>query len=155
MRTFLSSTLAACAALLVLGPATTAGAAPATQLRIEHATSAIYQYDPSPVGNGTLYDTVTAYTQLRHCPVGNYVLEMTLVQDGVSYPLASTALGVGEFSCTATASQPRLGMAFYGNGLHPGTALARVTVYRQADGMPVLTKGSSTVRIPAGSNNQP
>src|SRR4051794_775398 len=108
MRAFLSSTVAACAALLVLAP--TAGAAPAAQFRIEQNTGAIYQYDPSPLGDGPLYDTVAVNTQLRHCPAGNYLLEMTLVQDGVSYPLASTALGVGEFSCTDTDTDPAVAM---------------------------------------------
>jgi hypothetical protein len=154
MRAFLSSAVAASAVILSLAP-TAANAATAAGLKIDHRTSAIYQYDPSPVGDGPGYDTVTVYTQLRNCPVGNYVLEMSLVQDGVSYPLASSANGVGEFSCTATNAQPRVDMAFYGNGLHPGTALARVTVYREVDNMPVLAKGSATVRIPAGANNQP
>ena len=151
MRPFLLSTVAACVAMFMLTPAS-AGAGPATRFTIEHNTSAIYQYDPSPVGNGTLYDTVTVDTQLRQCPVGNYLLSMTLVQDGVSYPLASTALGVGEFSCTATDPGPSVSMAFYGNGLHPGAALATATVYREADGMPVLAESSRTVRIPKGWN---
>lgn len=154
MRAFLASTVAASAAILVLAP-TAVNAAPATGLKIDHKTSAIYQYDPSPVGDGPGYDTVTVYTQLSNCPVGNYVLNMTLVQDGVSYPLASSANGVGEFSCTATDAQPRVGIAFYGNGLHPGAALATVTVYREVDNMPVLATGSAAVRIPTGANNQP
>lgn len=154
MRAFLSSAVAASAAILVLAP-TAANAAPPVGLKIDHKTSAIYQYDPSPVGTGPGYDTVVVYTQLRNCPVGNYLLDMTLVQDGVSYPLASSANGVGEFSCTATNAQPRVGIAFYGNGLHPGTARATVTVYRDINNMPVLAKGSATVRVPAGANNQP
>ncbi len=151
MRAFLSSTLAA-AAILLLVPATSADAGPAARLTIERNTSAIFQYDPSPNGTGPLYDTVSVHAQLRNCPVDNYVAWITLVQDGVSYPMASTALGAGEFSCTATDAQPRLGMSFYGNGLHPGTALVTVTAYRQVDGMPVLVEGSRTVRIPAGYN---
>jgi hypothetical protein len=154
MRAFLSSTLAA-AAILLLTPAISADARPATRLTIERTTSAFYQYDGSPTGTGPLYDAVAVHAQLRNCPAGNYVLWATLVQDGVSYPVASTALGVGEFSCTATNAQPRVGMGFYGNGLHPGTALVTFTVYQQADGMPVLVEGSRTVRIPAGANNQP
>jgi hypothetical protein len=150
MRAFLSSTFAACAALFLVAPA--ADAAPATSLRIENTTSAIYQYDPSPFGGGSLYDTVSVHAQLRKCPAGYYVAWITLVQDGVSYPVASSALGVGEVTCTAGDTHPRLGMSFYGNGLHPGTALVTVTVYRQADGMPVLVKSSRTVRIPAGYN---
>jgi hypothetical protein len=150
MRAFLSSTLAACAAMLVLAPS--AGAAPKAQLVIGHSTGTIYQYDPSPAGTGPLYDTVVVHTQLRSCPVANYLLEMTLIQDGVSYPLASSANGVGEFSCTATNTRPQVGMAFYGNGLHPGTALVTATVYREVDGMPVLARSSRTVRIPAGYN---
>ena len=153
MRTFLSSTVAAFAALLVLAPTTTASAQPVPRLKIAHGTSAIYQYDPSPTGTGPLYDTVTVNVQLRGCPAGDYVLFMDLVQDGVSYPLASSALGVGEFSCTATATAPQLGMAFFGNSLHPGTAEVTATIYRQADGMPVLTQASGTVRIPAGYNH--
>jgi hypothetical protein len=150
MRALLSSTVAACAAMLVLAPS--ASAAPAAQLVIEHNTGTIYQYDPSPVGTGPDYDTVVVNTQLRSCPVGNYLLEMTLVQNGISYPLASSALGVGEFSCTATNTRPQVGMAFYGNSLHPGTALVTATVYREVDGMPVLATSSRTVRIPAGYN---
>jgi hypothetical protein len=152
MRAFLLSTVAACVALFLLTPAVAASAAPATRLKVEHSTGAIYQYDPSPVGNGPLYDTVAVDAHLRHCPAGNYVLWMTLVQDGVSYPIASTANGVGEFSCTAADTSLQLAMAFYGNGLHPGTALATVTVYQEIDGMPVVAQDSSTVRIPKGPN---
>jgi hypothetical protein len=152
VRTFLLSTVAACVALSVLTPTVAAGARPAAQLTVEHKTSAIYQYDPSPFGGGPLYDTVTVYTRLRHCPVGNYLLSMTLVQDGVSYPLASTALAVGELSCTATDAGPQVSMAFYGNGLHPGTAVATVGVYGEEDGVPLIAQGSDTVRIPNGPN---
>jgi hypothetical protein len=151
MRTFLTSTVAACAAALLLAPATASAAAPA-HLKITHSTGAFYQYDPSPDGTGPLYDAVAVSTQLRGCPAGDYVLWMTLVQDGVSYPLASTALGVGEFSCTATNTAPALRLGFYGNGLHPGAARVSATVYRQVDGMPVLAQDSGTVRIPAGYN---
>jgi hypothetical protein len=150
MRALLSSTVAACAAMLVLAPSTSA--APRAQLAIEPHTGAIYQYDPSPNGTGPLYDTVSAHARLRNCPAGYYVLSMTLVQDGVSYPWASSALGAGEITCTATDSQPRVGMSFYGNGLHPGTAVVTMTVYKQADGMPVLAQSTRTVRIPAGYN---
>jgi hypothetical protein len=150
MRAFLTSTVAACAAMVVLAP--TADAAPATQLQIDRNTSAIYQYDPSPAGTGPEYDTVTVHAQLRNCPAGDYLVDVTLVQDGVSYPWATTALGAGELTCTATSTRPKVGMAFYGNGLHPGPAQATITVYRQVDGMPVLTKSSRTVRIPAGYN---
>jgi hypothetical protein len=149
MRTFLSSTVAACAALLVLAPAA-ASAAPASRLQIEPKTSEFYQYDGSPTGTGPLFDAVRVQVQLRDCPAGNYVLWMDLVQDGVSYSVASTALGVGEFSCTTTDRTPRLSMGFYGNGLHPGPAQVTATVYRQEDGMPVLAESSRTVRIPAG-----
>lgn len=155
MRVLLSSTVAACAAMLVLTTTTAASAAPAAKLKIEHKTSAFYQYDPSIEGTGPLYDAVVEYVQLRNCPVGNYVLFMDLVQDGVSYPVASTALGVGEFSCTATNTGPRVGMGFYGNGLHPGTAFVTVTIYKEVNGMPVLAQGSRTVRIPKGPNNPP
>src|SRR3954453_7109437 len=129
MRAFLLSTVAACAVMLMLAP--TASAAPAASLKVVPKTGAIYQYDPSPFGGGPLYDTVNVNAQLRNCLVGDYLLDMSLVQNGVSYPLASTANGVGEFSCTAANNHPQLGMAFYGNGLHPGTALVTATVYRQ------------------------
>ena len=33
-----------------------------------------------------------------------------------------------------------MGLAYYGNGLHPGAAQVIATVYRQVDGMPVLTQ---------------
>ncbi|HST48311.1 hypothetical protein [Jatrophihabitans sp.] len=150
MRALLSSSLAACAATVMLAPA--ADAAPAAQLQIERNTSAIYQYDPSPFGDGPLFDTVNVSGQLRNCPAGDYLVDVTLVQNGVSYPWATTALGAGELTCTATNTRPKVGMAFYGNGLHPGTAQATITVYRQVDGMPVLAKTSRTVRIPAGYN---
>jgi len=153
MRALVPSTLAACAALAVLAP--TADAAPKAQLTIERSTGAIYQYDPSPFGDGPLYDTVNATVQLRNCPAGDYLLDMKLVQNGVSYPLASSANGVGEFSCTTANNHPTLSIAYYGNGLHPGAAQVTATVYRQMDGMPVLTKSSRTVRIPVGPNNQP
>ncbi|HEX8082474.1 MAG TPA: hypothetical protein VF557_19860 [Jatrophihabitans sp.] len=151
MRTFLSSAVAACAALLLLAP-TAANAEPASRLKIAPKTSAFYLYDGSPTGTGPLFDAVSVQVQLRDCPAGNYVLWMDLVQDGVTYPVASTALGVGEFSCTATGTAPQLSMGFYGNGLHPGTAQVIATVYRQEDGMPVLVESSRTVRIPAGTN---
>ena len=155
MRVLLSSTVAACAAMVVLTTTTAAEAAPAAKLRIVHRTSAIYQYDPSPVGPGPLYDTVIAYVQLRHCPVGNYLLDMSLVQDGVSYPYASSALGVGEFSCTATDTAPRLGVSFYGNGLHPGAATVTVSAHDEENGTPLFQEQSGTVRIPKGPNNPP
>lgn len=152
MRVFRSSAIAVGAAMLVLVPSIAANAASATKARVIHKTSAIYQYDPSPVGNGPTYDTVIAYVQFRHCPVGNYLLSMTLVQDGVSYPYASSALGVGEFSCTATESRPRIGISFYGNGLHPGLAQVVATAHDEENGTP-LVQGSGTVRIPKGTNN--
>jgi hypothetical protein len=153
MRTILTSTVAACAAALVLVPVT-ADAAPAARVKIAHGTSAFYQYDGSVLGTGPTYDAVAVHAQLSNCPAGDYVYWMTLVQDGVSYPVASTALGTGELYCTGARTTP-LVLGFYGNGLHPGLAKATVTVYRQADGMPVLTQDSGTVRIPAGPNNQP
>lgn len=149
MRAFLPSTVAACAAMVVLAPTASAAGA---QLQIDRNTGAIYQYDPSPFGGGPLYDTVRVSGQLRNCPPGDYLVDVSLVQDGVSYPWATTALGAGELTCTATATRPKIGMAFYGNGLHPGTAQVTITVYRQADGMPVLAQSSRTVRIPAGYN---
>lgn len=153
MRALLTSTLAACAATALLAPA--ADAAPRAQLTIARTTGAIYQYDPSPFGGGPEYDTVDVTANLRNCPAGDYLLDMKLVQDGVSYPLASTANGVGEFSCTAANNHPAISIAYYGNGLHPGAAQVTATVYREADGMPVLTKTSRTVRIPVGPNNKP
>lgn len=154
MRGLRSSVIVASAALLVL-TTTDASAAPAATATIVHRTSAIYQYDPSPFGGGSTYDTVIAYVQLRHCPVGNYLLDMTFTQDGVSYPYASSALGVGEFSCTATDHAPRLGIAFYGNGLHPGTATVTVSAQDEENGVPLIEQESGTVRIPKGPNNQP
>jgi len=150
--TILTSTVAACAAAALLAPAA-ATAAPSASLKIAHTSSAFYQYDGSVSGTGPTYDAVSVPVQLRNCPPGDYVLWMTLVQDGVSYDVASTALGVGEFSCSATNKSPRLNLGFYGNGLHPGVATVTATAYRQADGMPVLAQASATVRIPAGVNN--
>ncbi len=152
MRTILTSAVAACAAAALLVPAT-AEAAPRPSLKIARSSSAFYQYDGSVTGTGPTYDAVSVPVQLHNCPAGNYVLWMTLVQDGVSYDVASTALGVGEFSCSATNKSPQLGLGFYGNGLHPGLATVTATAYRQVDGMPVLAQASATVRIPAGANN--
>lgn len=146
----LTGTVAACAALALV-PAAADAAAPA-RLKIANSTGAFYQYDGSPTGTGPTYDAVAVHAQLRNCPVGDYILDMSLVQDGVSYPVASTALGSGELYCSG-ASTTQLVMGFYGNGLHPGQAKVTITVYRQADGMPVLTQASGTVRIPAGANN--
>jgi hypothetical protein len=67
MRTVLSSTVAACAAALLLAP-TAASAATQSHLKIVHGTGAIYQYDPSILGTGPTYDTVTVSVQLRGCP---------------------------------------------------------------------------------------
>ena len=150
MRRLLYSIVAACLAMLLAPAAADAKTAP--RFKIEPKTSAFYLYDGSVLGTGPKLDAVTVYAQLRDCPVGNYLLHMSLIQDGVSYPIASTARGVGEFSCTATDTAPRLGMGFYGNSLHPGPALAIVSVYVQVDGMPVLVESRRTVRIPAGPN---
>ncbi|MBV9820684.1 MAG: hypothetical protein JO144_00450, partial [Actinobacteria bacterium] len=111
-----------------------ASADPAPQLRIEHNTGAIYQSDPSPNGDGILYDTVRVSADLRHCPApGFFFRSITLVQDGVSYEWATQALGAGEIGCT-DAGTASAGMAFFGNGLHPGTAVVTVTVTSETDG---------------------
>ncbi|HEX8093425.1 hypothetical protein [Jatrophihabitans sp.] len=149
MRAFLSSTLAACAAMLLLAPITSASAAPVTRLQIERTTSAIWQTDPSIEGTGPLYDAVTVYVQLRNCPTGFYYLHMDFIQDGVSYELESRALGVGELNCTGGRVTETL-MGFLGNGLHPGPASVIAFVTR-SDGT-TLAEGSRTVRIPAGYN---
>lgn len=149
--TILTSAVVACAAASLLAPAA-ASAAPPAHVKIVNSTGGFYQYDGSPTGTGPTYDAVTVKAQLHNCPAGSYVYWMTLVQDGVSYEVASTALGTGELTCTGAAVTP-LVRGFYGNGLHPGAAQATVTVYRQQDGMPVLTQASGTVRIPTGTNN--
>lgn len=157
MRRLLSSIIAACTAMLLLAP-TAAEAAPAPRLKIEPKTSAFYLYDGSVLGTGPQLDAVRVYVQLRDCPLGYYLyrLDVDLVQDGVSYPIASTALGVGEFYCSATETAPHLSMGFYGNALHPGTAQVKASVYGYVEGTPVLLAESSrTVRIPAGANNLP
>ena len=146
MRAILSSTLAACAALLLLAPAT-ADAGPAARLKIEHTTSAIYQIDPSILGNGPLYDAVRADVQLRHCPIGHYNLHMEFIQDGISYGLTPGPLGRGEISCDAT-GVVRVGFDFMGNGLHPGPAVVIAHITRWGGG--TVVAGSRTVRIPAG-----
>jgi hypothetical protein len=151
MRTALLSTVAACAALLLLAP-TAASAEPAPRLKIEHGTSAIWQYDGTVLGTGPAFDAVTVYAQVRNCPTGFYLFHMTLVQDGVSYPDASDSLGSSELDCIST-DAPRVLGGFYGNGLHPGPALATVEFsYQQADGTHVLVQSSRTVRIPPGYN---
>jgi len=150
LRAFLSSTVAACTAALLLAP-TAASAEPAPHLTITHNTSAIYQYDPSQNGDGVLFDTVRVTAELRHCPAGNYLRSITLVQDGVSYEWAIQALGAVEVICPAT-GVTSAGMSFFGNGLHPGTAVVTITVTSETDGS-VLAEDSRTVRIPAGENN--
>jgi hypothetical protein len=149
MRALLSSTVAACAAALLLVP-TAASAEPAPRLTITHNTSAIYQSDPSQEGDGVLFDTVRVDAQLRHCPAGTYFRSITLVQDGVSYPWATQALGAVEIGCT-DAGTAGAGMSFFGNGLHPGTAVVTITVSSETDGT-VLAEDSRSVRIPAGDN---
>jgi len=150
MRTILSSTVAACAAALLLYP-TAASAVPAPRLTIAHNTGAIYQSDPSPDGDGVLFDTVRVTAELRHClPGTTYFRSITLVQDGVSYPWATQAQGAVEVTCT-DAGTASAGMAFFGNGLHPGTATVTVTISSETDGS-VLVEDSRTVRIPAGPN---
>jgi hypothetical protein len=150
MRTLLSSTVAACAAALLLVP-TAASAEPAPHLTIAHNTSAIYQSDPSLNGDGVLHDTVQVVAELRHCPPAAYYLRsITLVQDGVSYEWATNALGAYELVCGA-AGTGAAGMAFVGNGLHPGIAVVTITVTRGIDDT-VVAKDSRTVRIPAGTN---
>src|ERR1700710_354420 len=119
MRTIiLTSTVAACAAALVVAPAV-ADAAPAARVAIAHDTSAFYQFDGSPLGTGPTADAVAVHAQLRNCPAGNYIIDMSLVQDSVSYPVASTALGSGELYCSGAKTTP-LVTGFYGNSLHPG-----------------------------------
>ncbi|MEO6502105.1 MAG: hypothetical protein ABIQ09_09370 [Jatrophihabitantaceae bacterium] len=147
MRAFLSSTVAACAALLMLTPAT-ADAGPAARLKIDHTTSAIFQFDPSIEGTGPLYDAVSATVQLRNCPVGNYGLNMEFVQDGISYELTPGPLGRTEISCDAT-GKAEGGFAFMGNGLHPGPAVVTAWVTQPGGD---LARSSRTVRIPAGYN---
>jgi hypothetical protein len=149
--TILTSTVAACVAALVLVPVT-ANAAPATGLKIDHSTGTFYQYDPSIEGTGPTYDAVVVKAQLRNCPAGYHRYWMTLTQDGVSYDVASTALGTGELICSGSA-KTTLRLGFYGNGLHPGLAQATVTVYWETAGMPELLEVSGTVRIPTGTNN--
>jgi hypothetical protein len=149
MRTLLSSTVAACAAALLLAP-TAASAAPAPRLKITHNTGAIYQSDPSPDGDGVLYDTLRVDARVRHCPAGDYFRSITLVQDGVSYAWATQAQGAVEINCT-DAGTASAGMAFFGNGLHPGTAVVTVTISSETDGS-VLVQDSRTVRIPGGYN---
>lgn len=149
MRTLLSRTIAIGAAALLLAP-TAASAEPAPHLTITHNTGAIYQSDPSPDGDGVLFDTVRVSAELRHCPAGTYFRSITLVQDGVSYPWAVQAMGAVEVSCTATGTTSA-GMSFFGNGLHPGTAVVTITISSETDGS-VLVEDSRTVRIPAGYN---
>jgi hypothetical protein len=150
MRTFLSSTVAAaCAAALFL-PATAASAGPAPHLRITHNTGAIFQSDPSPNGDGPLFDTVQVFAELSHCPAGDYLRSITLIQDGVSYPWATQALGAVEVICPAS-GVTGAGMIFFGNGLHPGPAVVSITITSETDGS-VLVQDSRTVRIPAGYN---
>jgi hypothetical protein len=149
MRRVLFSILAACAAIVVVAP-TAASAAPAPRLNITHNTGAIYQSDPSPNGDGVLYDTVEVSAQLRNCPAGDYFRSITLVQDGVSYPWATSAMGAVEVTCPAS-GMTGAGMAFFGNGLHPGTAVVTITITSETDGS-VLVEDNRTVRIPAGYN---
>jgi hypothetical protein len=149
MRRFLSTIVAMCAVILVAAP-TAADAATAPRLKITHNTSAIYQSDPSQNGDGPLYDTVQVYAQLRDCPAGDYLRSITLVQDGVSYPWAVSAMGAVEVICNDT-GVAGAGMSFFGNGLHPGTAVVTITITSETDGS-VLVEDSRTVRIPAGYN---
>ncbi|MEO6500916.1 MAG: hypothetical protein ABIQ09_03295 [Jatrophihabitantaceae bacterium] len=154
----MSSTVAACAALLLVAPATAANAAAGSRLKIATKTSAFYLYDGSVLGTGPELDAVRVNVQVQNCPLGYYMymLHMEFIQDGVSYPIASTALGVGEFYCSATDTAPHLSMGFYGNALHPGAAQVITSIVGYTENTSVLLAESSrTVRIPAGANNQP
>jgi hypothetical protein len=148
MRTLLSSMVAAACAAALLLPSTAASAETAPRLKITHNTGAIYRSDPSPNGDGPLFDTVAVFAELSRCPAGDYLRSISLVQDGVSYPWATQAQGAVEISCAGTGTT-RAGMTFFGNGLHPGPALVTITVTSEVDGT-VVAQDSRTVRIPAG-----
>jgi len=113
----------------VAAGAAPASAAPPSSIRIKAKTSEIYLYDGSPTGTGPSEPATTVSTVVRRCPAGDYFLQATLVQDGVSLPWATTALGAGEAYCSGTRRTP-LVMGFYGPDLHPGRATAHFALYR-------------------------
>ena len=95
-------------------------------LHIDQKTSKIYQYDGSPNGNGPTVPATLVSGRVKHCPPGNYRLYGSLVQRGVSLPVANDALGQGEYSCSGKTI--RVEMPFGGEGLRPGHAKAYLSL---------------------------
>jgi hypothetical protein len=125
-------------ALLVLTswvPAQTASASSAgtsswgkrTSLHIGYRTSAIYQYDLAPNGEGTVPATIV-HAVVKNCPKGEYRLNGSLVQNGSSLPEANDALGRGEYTCTGS-KLTRVTMAFGSPDLRPGYAEAHMSFH--------------------------
>lgn len=148
MRRFLLALTAVLAATSVFSSlVATAGARPADApvVKIHRLTSAIYWVDPSYDGNAPISDwwrVVNVTASIEHCTPGTFSYEhVTLVQDGISYPWASQALGAGEVSCTSGA-----GMSFYGSTLHVGHAVATIELL---DGDVVVARDRRVVTIPA------
>jgi hypothetical protein len=138
------------------------GAAPAAQaaapprVHIDKHASTIFQYDPSPSGDGTDLDPATTVTAVFvNCPAGQYQLRATLKQHGQSMYWATQGRGSDEFSCDGTTKRIRLPWAFAGDTLRAGKARAAFALYRavceddlcSTDENPTLS-GHALVRIP-------
>ena len=104
-----------------------AGATPAAAPRvvINHTASKIYQYDPSPSGDGTVTQPATnARATFYNCPAGDYQLNATLRQNGTNMAWATSGRGAGEFSCDGTTKRISINWPFTGKSLHAGSAYA-------------------------------
>ena len=129
MRRFI---VLAVAALIAVSTSMTSADAKARGPRLEIAkrTSAIYLVNPSNdemLPTSEWWHVVEVHASFTGCMSGGYYYEhATLVQDGISYPWGSQALGAGEISCGGT--QPNAGMVFQGDTLHVGRARASIEV---------------------------
>lgn len=151
MRAFRA--LVAAGAVLVaataIAPSASATAPP--RLLVFPVTSAIFLTDQTqnpdgPQPGDPLEKTVQVSVTLRHCPVGFHHKDIRLVQDGISYPWSYGAKGAMEVICHQPDETVPIGVAFVGDGLHPG--LARVTAVVHDENEVVIAQAASPVVIP-------
>jgi len=97
-------------------------------LWIKPTASPIYQYDGSGTGEGPTFPATDLRAFVKKCPAGDYEMNATLKQDGVSMDWATTGRGAGEVFCTGSGVELRMG--FYGPTLHPGKAKAYFALHK-------------------------
>ncbi|RKS73860.1 hypothetical protein CLV35_2354 [Motilibacter peucedani] len=126
-KSVLSTVLAAVLVLAMAGPASASPHAPT--LHLKGKTSAIYGFDGSVEGTGPVLPAANVVAEVKNCPQGDWMLDATLVQDGVSYSWATTALGAGYGECGVDEAPFTVAMGFYGTALHSGRATAHFAIY--------------------------